>query len=587
MRLLLSLLVLVFSLPVGALENVLKGHASPYLAMHGDDPVHWQDWSDEVLAIAQRENKLILISSGYFSCHWCHVMQRESYQDKGVAAQLNAHFIPVKLDRELHPALDAHLIDFTERTSGVAGWPLNVFLTPEGYPLVGLTYAPRDNFVALLGRVQALWEQEPAQARALAEGAMAEIVKARSHLAKADPRPPAELIPALHQEALTQANELEGGFGDQSRFPMAPQILALINTVGDDARLRAFLITTLDQMAQAGLRDQLAGGFFRYTVDPSWQVPHYEKMLYDQALLIQVFLRAGKAFDRPDYLAVATDTLDFVLRDMAHPAGGFIASLSALDAAGDEGGAYLWTPEQLEQVLSGEQLALARAHWRMTGVPATEGGYLPLLGKPAAELAGGDAPAHVQALLDDARQRLLAARAARGLPRDEKRLAGWNGLMLQALVQAAKQLDNARYREQAQRLARFLVDRMWDGSRLKRSLDGGHAGLEDYAQVAAGLLAAGDDTAAAVLAQAWRRFYSAAGWRRTDRGLLPGMAVEPAVIDDVLPSPSATVIRVSMMTGMETERAAQARLAAAGTVAASPFWYAGHTLLLAGDPTQR
>jgi uncharacterized protein YyaL (SSP411 family) len=406
------------------------------------------------------------------------------------------------------------------------------------------------------------------------------------------PLPAGQILPVLRREALSQANELEGGFGDQARFPMAPQLLALLDSLAaaDNGRLRAFLVTTLDQMAAQGLRDHLAGGFFRYTVDPGWQVPHYEKMLYDQALLARVYLRAGQLLQRPDYLAVAADTLDFVLRDMAHPQGGYIASLSALDAAGVEGGAYLWTEAQLQAVLQDEQLALARDHWRLHGIPATEGGYLPMAGKPVSELADAAGQARVGVLLADARQRLLKARAARGVPRDDKRLAGWNGLLLQVLAEAGRVLPAPRYREAALRLQAFIDQRLWDGQRLVRSLDGGHAGLEDYAQVAAGLAAMGESRLQqAVLAQAWQRFHGAAGWRRSDRGLLPGMAVEPGLMDDVLPSPSALVVGLSLQAAEPAmrERAAQARDAAAGAVAASPFWYAGHALLLAQAGAQR
>lgn len=592
MRLLLSLLLLTASLPAAAMQNTLKNHPSPYLAMHGDDPVYWQDWGDAVLELARREGKLILISSGYFSCHWCHVMQRESYKDAEVAAQLNTHFIPVKLDRELHPALDAHLIDFVERTTGSGGWPLNVFLTPEGYPLVGLTYAPRDNFLALLSKVQELWRNEPAKARQLAESAMTAIVQARAGMTTKQVLSPAEVIPALRHEALSQANEMEGGFGEQARFPMAPQILALLDGLSkaDDARLRAFLVTTLDQMATQGLRDHLAGGFFRYTVDPSWQVPHYEKMLYDQALLARVYLRAGQVLKRPDYLAVAADTLDFVLKDMAHPEGGYIASLSAVDAAGVEGGPYLWDVAQLEATLQGEQLALARAHWRLQGIPAMEGGYLPMMGKSITDLSDTAETSRIAAILADARVRLLKAREARGLPRDDKRLAGWNGLLLQALAEAQQLLPDPHYREAAVRLQAFIRQRLWNGQALVRSLDGGHAGLEDYAQVAAGLAAMGEsDLQQQLLKQAWQRFHSAAGWRRSDLGLLPGMAVEPGLMDDVMPSSSAVIVALSLKTAVPAlrEQAVRAQEAAAGAVATSAFWYAGHALLQAERGAQR
>jgi uncharacterized protein YyaL (SSP411 family) len=589
MRLLLTVLLLVASVPGLALQNALKHHSSAYLAMHGDDPVHWQDWDEQLLQVAREQQRLILISSGYFACHWCHVMQRESYRDTAVAAELNSHFIAVKLDRELHPALDAHLIDFVERTQGSAGWPLNVFVTPEGYPLLGVTYLPRDDFLALTKRVHALWEQDSSQVSTLARQAMNELVQQRAAVASRTTLAADAVIPALQREALAQASEMEGGFGEQSRFPMVPQLLALLDSlsVQPDRRLQAFLETTLDQMASQGLRDHLAGGFFRYTVDPGWQVPHYEKMLYDQALLAFLYLRAGELLGRGDYLAVAADTLDFVLQHMAGPDGGFVSSLSALDDAGVEGGAYLWTPAQLQAVLRGEQLELARDHWRLRGVPAAEGGYLPMQGKSSQTLAEGRDRDELDALLADARDKLLAARAQRGLPRDDKQLSGWNGLMLQALAEGVRLLGEPRYRVAAERLQAFLASRMWDGGQLRRSLEGGEAGLADYAFVAAGLRAMGERRLSSqLLQQAWQRFHTENGWRRGSVGLLPGMAEEAALMDDVLPSASALLVSLSL-SGDDArlrQAARQARAAAAAAVASSPFWYAGHALLLTPTP---
>lgn len=224
--------------------------------MHGEDPVHWQDWSPTVLERARREGKLVLISSGYFACHWCHVMQAESYRDEQVAAVLNAAFIAVKLDRELHPALDAHLIDFTERTQGAAGWPLNVFLTPEGYPLVGMTYVPRDDFLAILGRLRNLWQAQPQQVVALARNAMAEIVQQRRQQAASGDAPLDDPLQALLDEAMGMADEMGGGFGEQSHFPMAPQIEVLLQLqqARPAPRLAAFLTHTLDQMARVQMR---------------------------------------------------------------------------------------------------------------------------------------------------------------------------------------------------------------------------------------------------------------------------------------------------------------------------------------------
>lgn len=595
----LSFLILWLSCQAAlGLGNQLKGHPSPYLAMHGDDPVHWQDWSPAVLQRARQEGKLVLISSGYFACHWCHVMQRESYRDSEVAALLNDAFIAVKLDRELHPALDAHLIDFTERTQGMAGWPLNVFVTPEGYPLVGMTYAPRDNFLAVLGRLRDLWRSEPQQAADLARQAMAEIVRQRRVQAAGGGAALGDPLQALLEDAMGNADELAGGFGDQSRFPMAPQLDALLRLQQSrpEPGLAAFLVRTLDQMAGEGLRDHLAGGFFRYTVDPAWQVPHYEKMLYTQALLARVYLRAGRLFGRPDYLRVAGETLDFVLTHMRGTDGAYIASLSAVDDAGVEGGAYLWDEDQLRAALPVDLLPLARRHWRLHGTPATEGGYLPLFGETAGQLAAGGDLAGVHRDLEMARQLLLSARGRRGLPRDGKQLAGWNGLMLLAFAEGADALGEMRYRQAADRLADFLGGRLWNGARLARALDGerliGEAGLEDYAYVAAGLRAVGREALASrLLAQAWRSFYDGEGWRRTAEDSLPGMAVAPALMDDVLPSASALLIGLSATAADASlrQRAAGAARAARRTAGQSPFWYAGHVLLLvdAGRRPQR
>jgi uncharacterized protein YyaL (SSP411 family) len=590
MRLLTVLFLLMLSQAAAALENRLKGHPSPYLAMHGDDPVHWQAWSPALLEQAAAQGKLILISSGYFACHWCHVMQRESYRDPAVAERLNAGFIAVKLDRELHPAIDAHLIDFVERTQGAAGWPLNVFLTPEGYPLAGLTYAPRDNFLAILDRVRQLWQAEPARAMVLAREAMAEIVRQRAALTA--PMAPAAGGPrqGLLNEALSLADELAGGFGEQSRFPMAPQLTALLRLQQQhpSPRLRAFLILTLEQMAREGLRDHLAGGFFRYTVDPAWQVPHYEKMLYSQALLARLYLQAGRLFARPDFLAVAADTLDFVLQHMRGRDGGYIASLSAVDDRGEEGGPYLWTDAQLADVLGEQLLPLARRHWRLSGIPATESGYLPLAGESPEQLTEGADLARVTTMLTTARQRLLAARAQRGLPRDHKQLAGWNGLLLLALAEAGQQLGEPRYRQVAAELGDFLAERLWDGQHLARAVEGGQligqAGLADYVYVAAGLAAIGKRQLSGELQQAaWRLFHDRAGWRRTAGLPLPGMAVEPALMDDVLPSASATLIALSAQVDDAAlrQQADRATEAAREMVGLSPFWYAGHALLLA------
>jgi hypothetical protein len=585
--------------------NALAGNPSPYLAMHADDPVDWRDWGPQVLAQARAEGKPILISSGYFACHWCHVMQRESYQNAEIAALINQHFVPVKLDRELHPALDAYLIGFVQRTAGPAGWPLNVFLSPEGYPMVGLTYAPRAQFQGLLERLARTWAREPAELSDLARRAAAERAAEDREDAPALARLPsaAELARALVRQALLIGDELAGGFGHQSRFPMAPNLMALLELQArePDAVLGDFLAVTLDAMARKGLRDHLGGGFFRYTVDPDWATPHFEKMLYDQALLVPLYLRAAEVLGHPEYRDVARETLDFMLRELTGPSGGFIASLSALDGEGEEGGYYLWRPEELERLLDEPERRLLAEVWRLQGAPRFAAGHLPILGPSPSEAAGrlGLGAEEAERLFDSARVKLLGARALRTLPRDDKELAGWNGLALSALAAGARAFGDARYREAAGRLADFLRERLMRDDQVLRATDKQGwtvaAALEDYAYLAQGLWDWGQvggseaerARALPLVDLAWSRFHGEDGWRLDADSLLPGVPAEVALRDSPLPSPVAVVIALALAGGDpgQVERARAALARSAPVVAANPFGFAGQTLLLLAHPT--
>jgi len=588
-----GLLVCVLAGPAAALENQLRGHPSPYLAMHGDDPVAWQDWGPDAIELARREDRLLFVSSGYFSCHWCHVMQRESYRNAQIAALLNTHFVPVKLDRELHGALDAFLIDFLEKTQGQAGWPLNVFLTPEGYPLIGATYLPPERFMEVLTRLNAAWQDDRGRMRNLARRTLLKLTLNEAQ-AGVEALALPDLQEALLRDTLTIADLMAGGFGDQNKFPMAPQLMALLElqATAPKPQLAEFLSLTLDRMASEGLRDQLGGGFFRYTVDPSWQVPHFEKMLYTQAQLAEVYLRAAQLFGRDDYAEVARDTLDFVRREMAGPQGGYVASFSAVDGAGHEGGVYLWTIDQLHELLGEDDTALARRHWRLQGIPELDGGHLPRRGEAVPQIAAALAlpEDEIAARVAAIRGRLLAARARRVLPVDNKELAGWNGLMLAAFAQAARAWGDPEYAAAARRIRDFLRDRLWDGDSLRRALvDGrelGKASLEDYAYVAYGMARYADlsgDPAdrtfvAMLLNVAWQRYHGPGGWRTDDRPLIPGMAEQPAMAEGALPSPAALLIGVAAQSD-DPEIVARARAAAEaarGAAQQEPFWYAGH-----------
>ena len=605
MRRLLMLLLFILTAPAGGIQNQLGGHASPYLAMHGDDPVAWQDWGPRALELAREEGKLLFVSSGYFSCHWCHVMQRESYRDQEIAAIINEHFVPVKLDRELHEALDSYLIDFVDKTQGHAGWPLNVFLTPEGYPLIGTTYLPPDRFRQLLERLHKNWQAEQGKMRNLARRATLQMMLQEAP-AEVESLSADVLREGLLRQAVAVADPMEGGFGNQSRFPMAPQLLALmeLQAVAPHPELAAFLTLTLDQMAEEGLRDQLAGGFFRYTVDPSWQVPHFEKMLYTQAQLAELYLRAAELFGREGYAEVARDTLEFVLREMAAPQGGFVASFSAIDGAGEEGGVYLWSIDELHALLGEEDTAIARRYWRMQDLPAHDGGHLPRRGDDIATIAGvtGLPQDELIQRIEAIHTILLAARGQRDLPVDNKTLAGWNGLMLAAIARAARQWQDPRLVQAAADLRDFLRDKLWDGRQLRRALAQGRpigkASLEDYAYVAYGMAQYADLSAdpadrtfvAALLSIAWQRYAQPDGWRRDDQALIPGMGTEPAMPDGALPSPSALLISVALGSGDPklVEQAAAAAELGRQKVQQESFWYTGHlAALLALSSLQR
>jgi uncharacterized protein len=593
-----SLSLLLAWVPAGG-ENALSGNPSPYLAMHGQDPVAWRDWGPQVLAAARASNRLIFISSGYFACHWCHVMQRESFRNPSVAALLNRHFVPVKVDRELHPALDAHLIGFVERTRGQAGWPLNVFLTPQGYPLVGLTYAPAKDFEALLGRLADIWARDGGRLAELARRAAAERVSDdTAPMLAEEALSPSELSRRLKGQALRLGDELTGGFGSQTRFPMAPTLRVLLDlqSRAPDQTLGAFLVTTLDAMANRGLRDHLGGGFFRYTVDPDWQTPHFEKMLYTQALLVPLYLRAAEVLGRPDFRAVARDTLDFMLRGLNGTDGGLIASLSAVDGAGVEGGYYLWEPDELERLLTPEQRQLVGLIWGLEGPARQAAGLLPVSRLDPAEAGRrlGMTPEAAGEAFAQARKSLLSAREQRRLPRDEKQLAGWNGLALSALAAGARVFDDRRYREAGARLRDYLVGRLWDGKALHRAVGPrgwiGEATLEDYALVAGGLKDWGKLSGSSgdlalsrrLVAIAWERFYHD-GWRLAAEPLLPGVPAERAVADNPLPSPAAVLLRLSLESEDPTlvQRARQAMARSLPTVAANPVAFASQAGLLA------
>ena len=478
--------------------NELAGHPSPYLALHGEDPVHWKSWDSRVFAEAKASKRLVFVSIGYFSCHWCHVMQQESYQDESVAEVLNQHYISVKVDRELEPELDQQLIDFVEKIRGAAGWPLNVFLTPEGYPVTGFTYLPRDNFVSVLQQLAQQWQKnKPGISKAAEEFFKREMQDESSQPLTLTEIPAERLIDAFLSQAMQYADQLQGGFGNTSKFPNAPQLGVLLDIIkqgkGDPVELEDFVNLSLQMMASRNLTDHVNGGFYRYTTDPDWATPHYEKMLYDNAQLATLYLQAHQLWPQKGYDAVALRTLDFVESSLRHPSGGYMSSLSAVDVNNKEGGAYLWTRELLGRYLTVDELKYVSDIWHLD---ARSSEFLPQV------LVGPGAPENEQ------KNKLilhkLRSRGSADMPADHKRLASWNAMLLGALIQASR--VDTRFKKRAEILFHNMREIFFHEGRLIRFAGNENlstAVLEDYAFVAHAFYQYGkifDDTVAQKLA---------------------------------------------------------------------------------------
>ncbi len=551
-RKLVSLLLLILAqtaAPGLAATNSLATHPSPYLALHGEDPVDWTTWQAEVFERARADNRLVFVSIGYFSCHWCHVMQQESYRDPEVAKILNAGYIAVKVDRELDPDLDQRLIDFVEKVRGSAGWPLNVFLSPEGYPITGFTYLPRDQFVGVLTELGQEWRQNHAKIGAAARNFFETEMQDFENQAFHAPDIPAKnLIDAFVSQSMLAADEMLGGFGNTSKFPNVPQLDALLEIIARnpelDADVAGFAQLTLDAMAANNLHDHVNGGFFRYTTDPDWQTPHYEKMLYDNAQLARLYFKADRMWPDRGYAGLALRTLDFVESSLRHAQGGYMSSLSAVDVDNREGGAYLWTREQLEQVLSAEEVA----HLEQRGQFARAGGEFlirPLDG------SGDDGDPELEAgILEKLQQR-----GSNDMPADSKRLASWNAMMLDALTDAAD--FEQRFAPRAAALYRFMIENFYrDGElvRLAGNAAAAAAVLEDYAQVAHALLRYGsrfDQPAALEIAQrlvqsAHAKFLVNDRWQQKTYSLIPLAPGKWVIPDMVSPSPMTLWLRTAV-----------------------------------------
>ena len=551
---------LAYQKPADAAEspgNHLVGSTSPYLIQHSHNPVDWYPWGAEAIAKAKRENKPIFLSVGYSACHWCHVMERESFENLEIAKQMNASYVCVKVDREERPDIDAQYLISVQMMNGSAGWPMSVFMTPDLKPFYGATYFPPEKFKAVLARMSDLWRDENKRVvdasermalkmQAYAEG---EAVKSQEAISPA-------LVDETFKSLLRSQDKIHGGFGSAPKFPQAPILAFLLDQQRRKPRpeLNALLIRTLDGMANGGIFDQIGGGFHRYSTDEKWLIPHFEKMLYDNAQLARLYFDAYDLTHLPRFRKVAERTLDFVLREMTdEKTGGFYSTLDA-DSEGAEGKFYVWKPAEIEAILG-----KADADRFCNAYQVTKTGNF-LEESSALSLAGNLSETQEKSLAPF-REKLLATRSKRIRPAtDDKILTAWNGLMITAFARGYEVTKAEKYRKAAERAADYLHDNLIskEGA-LLRSARGGKSGtvagfLDDYAFYAEGLIALGGATKdakwnsyAREVVEKMTRFY----WDKDGTGGFLSIGPDNAPVkkrhdgeDNATPSPNGVAARV-------------------------------------------
>ncbi|GIH12045.1 thioredoxin domain-containing protein [Rugosimonospora africana] len=469
------------------MANRLTGSASPYLEQHQDNPVDWWPWDPQAFQEARRRDVPVMISVGYAACHWCHVMAHESFEDEGVARLLNEHFVAIKVDREERPDVDAVYMTATQAMTGQGGWPMTVFATPDGQPFFCGTYFPRPTFMQLLESVSAAWRDQ--RDDVLRQGsAVVEAIGGLSATAAGAGPMTGEVLDAAAAELSDAFDETRGGFGGAPKFPPHLNLLFLLRHYQRTGSERSLEIVrhTAEQMARGGMYDQLAGGFARYSVDATWTVPHFEKMLYDNALLLRVYTQLWRLVGDPLAERVAGETVEFLRTGLSTPEGGFASALDA-DTAGEEGLTYVWTPAQLTEALGADDGAFATDLYGVTGRGTFERGTSVL--RLARDIDDDpDSPVATRAAA--IRQRLHQARSARPQPaRDDKVVAAWNGLAVTALAEYAALSHDPDAGRMAVAAATLLAERHLVDGRLRRVSRGGTVGqpagvLEDYGCVA-------------------------------------------------------------------------------------------------------
>ena len=490
--------------------NRLFLETSPYLVQHAHNPVDWYPWGDEAFAAAKRLGRPVLLSVGYSTCHWCHVMEEESFEDLEIAAYLNANFICIKVDREERPDVDSVYMTAVHALRNRGGWPMTVFLTPDREPFFGGTYFPprdgargnRPGFLTILREITATWHGDRAKVDRTATQLTAHIRRA---LGSSDPDPTGAVDGSVLSRTVVavsgQFDDAWGGLQRQSKFPSSTPIRFLLRETRrtGDIGAEMMAIKTLHKMAAGGMNDQVGGGFHRYSTDPRWLVPHFEKMLYDNALLVVVYLEAWQQTGDPAHAATARSILRYVRREMVAPGGGFYSATDAdsLTPAGhrEEGWFFTWTPAEIADLVGSERAALATAAWGLTAAGNFEGRNIPWLERSLTDTAAAlkrPLP-DVVTELDTIKDTLYAARSRRPPPLlDDKILTAWNGLMISAFATAGKDLGEPDSVAVAARAADFLLTNLREVGVLHRSWKDGQIGapgiLDDHAFLCAGLL---------------------------------------------------------------------------------------------------
>ena len=536
---------------------------SPYLIQHAHNPVDWYAWSAEAFAKAKRENKPVFLSIGYSTCHWCHVMEQESFDNLEIARFMNQHFVSIKVDRERRPDVDATYMTAVQLLSGRGGWPMSSFLTPDGKTFFGGTYYPPDQFINLLKSMEATWRETQDVVIKQADLISAEVQSYMSTKRKAQVID-RSVIERSIQQILSRYDDIEGGFSDAPKFPNEPILFLLF-----DAALRYqnktvmdAMLHSLQAMAKGGIYDQIGGGFHRYSTDPHWLIPHFEKMLYNQANLSRLYIKAYELSGDVMYERVARQTIDYVLREMTSLDGGFYSATDA-DSEGREGKFFVWTLDQIRETLTPEEASFTIDVFNITQSGNFEGNnilYLPVSLQAYAEqkqLPLNDVIHH----LDIVRGKLLIVRDKRIPPlRDEKIITAWNGMMITALANAGYVLNDSHYQDSAIRTAEFIWSNMrnTDNTLWRSYLDGRvsvSASQEDYAYFAEALLAIYDvtgdslwlDRAKLITKQMLSIF-----WDSDDHGFymnadipdIPIMARPKESFDSAIPSGNSVALRV-------------------------------------------